>query len=512
MARDLESTSWVVRLVVGSAGAVEFYFSWDMQREVVKKNLTVFLGDFIRHFLGISPLRSQAVVAWELWDKGFDSIEEILESLSLEDIPVVDAAECFDQLAKLLCAFQESTASVSQIEEFVAQWLAGAQTKPLEAEVSVISRPKEKSYEREMAAGITSEELRILVDQKKKNPIEDVKYKLSYFEGRDSLSTDACPSFDKWVNVLESITDGDVWDNEGRIKLAGERLRGDPLQTWYLWRKANVQDDWDALKREMKLLYSPQSSLYTTLTAFTKANRSKGEAAVTFFNRVKAAAAELIDRDESTRDLIENTVPLILLSELPEKFVSKQKWGEIRNFEDVVRAWNKWEAENPESLEKKKAPGVVSVAAFTKGATAEGLSGVENTQGSKAEGKAKGVSPDKGRKAQGAIQKAQGAIPKVSGAAGNGDGDGRGIKPRDERTCAFCGKAGHLMQACWKFQERITRGQSGSQGGAGNPLGEPRESSSSDRFSCYSCRKKGHFKKNCPNRVIKTTVNEVAKN
>lgn len=95
----------------------------------------------------------------------------------------------------------------------------------------------------------------VLVDQKKKNPSEETKGKLSIFEGRDSTDKEACLNLEKGISILESLTVGEAWDDSGRINLAVERLRKEPLQTWRLWRSKNTKDDWASLKESLQLSF-----------------------------------------------------------------------------------------------------------------------------------------------------------------------------------------------------------------------------------------------------------------
>jgi len=75
-------------------------------------------------------------------------------------------------------------------------------------------------------AGVTKEDLMVLVDQKKKNPVEETKGKLPIFEGSESKDKDACLNLEAWIGILESLTVGEVWDDSGRINLVVERLWG----------------------------------------------------------------------------------------------------------------------------------------------------------------------------------------------------------------------------------------------------------------------------------------------
>lgn len=96
-----------------------------------------------------------------------------------------------------------------------------------------------------------------------------------FYAGRET-NEDACTSLVDWLSqrrLLVLFVGGD----SGSVKLARERLRGEALDSWRLWRRDSRVDSWISLADNLGLMYSPLPCVYTSICKFLRARRHKGE-------------------------------------------------------------------------------------------------------------------------------------------------------------------------------------------------------------------------------------------
>lgn len=83
--------------------------------------------------------------------------------------------------------------------------------------------------------------------ERRRNPLDEAKSNLPFYAGRNAGDKDTCASLEDWLSLLEEITGSGLWDDSGRVQLARERLRGEALGSWWLWRRDNRTNSWASL-------------------------------------------------------------------------------------------------------------------------------------------------------------------------------------------------------------------------------------------------------------------------
>lgn len=185
--------------------------------------------------------------------------------------------------------------------------------------------------------------LQSLVSERRRNPIDEAKSNLPFYEGRDAGDKDTCASLEDWLSLLEEITGSGLWDDSGRVQLARESLRGEALGSWWLWRRDNRTDSWASLADTLTLMHGSLPCAHTAICKFLKVRRRVGESMLSFFHRVYAAAADLRDIDKDYGDDIDKFISFVFAMEFPKEFLATQKdFSGMRDAREFFRSWLTW--------------------------------------------------------------------------------------------------------------------------------------------------------------------------
>ncbi|ROT77150.1 hypothetical protein C7M84_004231 [Penaeus vannamei] len=219
-----------------------------------------------------------------------------------------------------------------------------------------------------MAGGVSRDDFMILVVQRKKNLINDVKTKLPSFEVCDTIDKEASQNLEWWLSMVEDLTTGEQWDDLGRINLALERLRGEPLSTWKFWKAANTKDVWSSLKERLLKVHAAKPSLSTLVVRLCEIKRKDGEPVIAFFNRLYQVAWELVGLNKELEPIIMGAFGFLLAKDLPASFIQKHTLDDIVSPITLLGLYNSWASDNPELVvlaKAKASAGTRSVAAAT---------------------------------------------------------------------------------------------------------------------------------------------------
>jgi len=363
-------------------------------------------------------------------------------------------------------------------------------------------------------------------EERKRNPINEVEHRLPFYEGKCPKTKGAMTNLDEWIKRVEDLTHDEVWNDDGKIRLALRRLRGDALGTYEAWyaRAKDVDYNWKSLADELRVVHDAVTSTRTALDMFLGARREGSESLEAYFNKLRIAAEQVKTQDREFAPLVENMIGIVFARELPEEFFDAcpglVKTKDCRTFFQEYRVWAK---QNKATDYRREAVKDDTLKKRVVGAIAKEGSRVpkkeKNVDGGKVESRNVTLTPEMlnkqvevrkkpvdktgderininlkrnvtmddsitcgycQRRGHG-TDKCQFLSARIASSSAH-MGRGRG---RPTMICGYCQKTGHTMDRCFLFDQKL-RGVSGT-----------RQKVEAET-KCFNCGKFGHFARNCP--------------